>query len=155
MEGKERKVSGAEEMAALAREVAEKLKAGDILLLYGDLGSGKTTFTQALARIVGVEEAVTSPTFTVVSEYEARGTAGINKLVHVDLYRLGDRAEEDVAVRELWERPQAFPGIVVVEWAERLRQEIPGSIKIYFRHGENKDERRVNCFWGRGVAYFR
>src|SRR5688572_16710976 len=88
----------------IAAEMASTLKSGDVLLLYGELGSGKTTFVQGLARALGITDSVTSPTFTIVGDYavnflplsegEQEGVGKrITTLVHVDLYRL----EEETA----------------------------------------------------------
>src|SRR5882724_912942 len=81
-----------EDTAAVGRELASTLAAGDVLLLYGDLGAGKTAFVRGLAEGLGVSrDAVSSPTFTLIQEY--RG--GRLPLFHVDLYRIEDRREFD------------------------------------------------------------
>lgn len=98
----------AEETFAFAKRVAEKLKGGEIILLNGDLGAGKTTFTKGLARALGVKETVTSPTFTYVKEYDGRLT-----LYHFDMYRVSDADE----VYELGLEEYFYKGgVVVVEW---------------------------------------
>lgn len=98
----------AEETFALAKRVADKLKGGEIILLNGDLGAGKTTFTKGLARALGVKETVTSPTFTYVKEYDGRLT-----LYHFDMYRVSDADE----VYELGLEEYFYKGgVVVVEW---------------------------------------
>ena len=84
-----RDVETVEETWALAREIASTLKPGDVLCLEGDLGAGKTTFTQGLAKALGVPGRVTSPTFCIVQEH-----LGPVLLVHMDLYRL--HGEDDV-----------------------------------------------------------
>jgi len=106
-----------------AARLAAELTAGTVLLLSGDLGSGKTAFVRGIAEGLGVDPAeVTSPTFTLVHEY--RG--GRLPLVHVDLYRL-DRADlDEIGLdQDLAER-----GVLAVEWAERLTRAIPGAIRI-------------------------
>ena len=74
----------------LAQKVADKCQGGEIILLNGDLGAGKTTFTKGFAAALGVKENVTSPTFTIMKEYEGR-----KKLYHFDLYRILDEQELD------------------------------------------------------------
>lgn len=142
----ERIVRGVGEMDSYAKEVAEKVKAGDVLLLYGDLGAGKTTFVQALARELGVDERVTSPTFTVVSEYEVAGENDIDVLWHVDLYRLDDRAERDPAVADVLERAATLNGVTVIEWADRLTKPVGRSWQLCFSYGEKNEERIVSGF---------
>src|SRR5712671_7265026 len=102
-----------EETAAVGRELAATLSAGDVLLLYGDLGAGKTAFVKGLAEGLGVSrDEVSSPTFTLVQEY--RG--GRLTLFHVDLYRIEDPREiDDLGLDELAEE-----GVLAIEWAEKL-----------------------------------
>lgn len=107
----------------IAAALAGDLVPGDVVLLHGDLGAGKTVFVKGLAEGLGLDPAdVTSPTFTVVHEY--RG--GRLPLQHLDLYRL-DRAELD----ELGlDAALADRGVVVVEWAERLERAIPSAWRV-------------------------
>jgi tRNA threonylcarbamoyladenosine biosynthesis protein TsaE len=104
----------------IARFIGEKLRDGDVLALTGELGSGKTCFTGGLARGLGVDEKyqITSPTFTLINEYPAK-----YKLYHFDVYRLKDYSEfEDLGYEEyLGEK-----GVVVIEWAEKIAQILPG-----------------------------
>jgi tRNA threonylcarbamoyladenosine biosynthesis protein TsaE len=102
-----------EETTAVGRDLAATLSAGDVLLLYGDLGAGKTAFVRGLAEGLGVpREEVSSPTFTLIQEY--RG--GRLTLFHVDLYRIEDPREFD----ELGLDEIAVGGVLAIEWAERL-----------------------------------
>jgi tRNA threonylcarbamoyladenosine biosynthesis protein TsaE len=105
---------------ALAARLTAALQPGDLILLEGDLGAGKTTFTQGMARALGVSEAVTSPTFVLMNVYPTG--AGFD-LVHVDVYRL-DRLSEvvDLALPEMLEDG----AVVVVEWGERAAAALPG-----------------------------
>ncbi len=99
-----------EESSAAGERLAAALRAGDVILLHGDLGAGKTAFVRGLARGLGVDpDEVTSPTFALIQEYRGRTT-----LFHVDLYRLAPREVEDLGLDDL-----VPDGIVAVEWAER------------------------------------
>ncbi len=108
-----------EDLQPLASALAEVLKSGDILLLYGPLGAGKTTFTQALARAlaVGENQYVSSPSFALMHEYHGR-----LPIAHMDLYRLAD--EDDVEAAGLLDY---FGGetVCIVEWPERLGELTP------------------------------
>ncbi len=102
----------------LAQALATTTEAGFCLLLTGDLGSGKTTLTQALGLALGIEDVITSPTFTLLQEYpEAR-----LPLYHCDLYRLPDLIDwDDPAAADL-ELSQRRDGLLVIEWPQRLQQ---------------------------------
>ena len=132
-------VGSVEETWALARRLAAELRPGDVVCLEGDLGAGKTTFTQGLAAALGVEGRVTSPTFCLVQEH--RG--GDAYLVHMDLYRL--HGEDDVLAIG-WEDYLAAGAIIVVEWPERAGALIPADARhIVFTHLDG-DERRLVQF---------
>jgi tRNA threonylcarbamoyladenosine biosynthesis protein TsaE len=121
--------------ARSARELAASLQTGDVVLLFGDLGAGKTAFVKGLAAGLGVApQEVSSPTFTIVQEY--RG--GRLTLFHVDLYRLSDPREiEDLGLDEI-----AADGILAIEWAEKLPREVPGAVVVRIEHGDG-DTRRI------------
>ena len=103
--------SSPEETAALAAELAGSLRPGDVVLVSGDLGAGKSTFVRGALRALGVTGPVTSPTFTVSRRYHARG----RDLSHLDLYRLGDMAAEDPS---LLDDEVGGDRIAFVEWPE-------------------------------------
>lgn len=118
-------VKSVEDTQKLAKFLAKFLEEEDVILLDGDLGAGKTTFTQSLAKALGIEEVVNSPTFSIVNEYE------FNKgvLYHFDLYRI-EEAEElfDIGFEEYFLKE----GIIIIEWAEKFINEIPQPwLKIY------------------------
>ncbi|WP_243653013.1 tRNA (adenosine(37)-N6)-threonylcarbamoyltransferase complex ATPase subunit type 1 TsaE [Tumebacillus sp. BK434] len=107
-----------DETQAVAKALGAIVQPGDLLCLTGDLGAGKTTFTQGLARGLGVEEPVSSPTFTIIKEYDE----GRIPLYHMDIYRLGESAaEEDLGFDEYF----FGEGVSVVEWAEWLQEVLP------------------------------
>ncbi len=132
------KVRSVEETWKLAASLAKELKRGDIVCLEGELGAGKTTFTQGLAAALGVPGRVTSPTFCIVQEHESPDVL----LVHMDLYRLS--GEDDVLAIG-WEDYLERGAIVVIEWPERAGSLVPaGARHIVFRHGDGgEDERAV------------
>lgn len=138
-------VGSVEETWALARMFAEDLKPGDVVCLEGDLGAGKTTFTQALAAALGVRGRVTSPTFCIVQEHHPSAESRLypHLLVHMDLYRL--TGEDDVLAIG-WEDYRSEGAILVVEWPERAGTLIPASAKhVILTHTGGKDEdRRVD-----------
>jgi tRNA threonylcarbamoyladenosine biosynthesis protein TsaE len=103
--------------------VAAELRAGSVIALHGELGSGKTTFVKGLAAALGVPDLVTSPSFSLVNEYEGR-----MQLFHVDLYRL--HGPQEVQLLDL-DTIVATGGITVIEWAERGEDLLPeGTLHI-------------------------
>lgn len=114
---------GEVETRAVAEALAATLVPGDLVLLHGDLGAGKTVFVKGLAQGLGVDpDAVTSPTFTLVHEY----LGGRLPLLHLDLYRLAATDLDEVGL----DPDLAARGVVVVEWAERLTRRPAGAIRI-------------------------
>lgn len=107
-----------EETAALGGRLADALKTGRVVAFTGDLGAGKTAFVSGMARALGVEERVTSPTFTIVNEYEG----GRLPLFHFDMYRLGG-ADELFHIG--WEDYLSRGGVCAVEWSERVEEALP------------------------------
>ena len=112
-----------QETAAIATALADELQAGDVLLLSGTLGAGKTAFVRGLAEGLGIDPRdVSSPTFTLVHEY--RG--GRFTLYHVDLYRLDRAATDDLGLDELGVRD----GVLAIEWPDRLTHPLAGARTI-------------------------
>ena len=129
-------VGSVEETWALAKRLAAELKSGDIVCLEGDLGAGKTTFTQGLAAALGVPGRVNSPTFCIVQEHK-----GASYLVHMDLYRLHN---EDDVIAIGWEDYLAEGAILVVEWPERAGSLIPADARhVVFTHLAGEESRRI------------
>jgi tRNA threonylcarbamoyladenosine biosynthesis protein TsaE len=125
-----------EDTAAIGREMASTLSAGDVLLLYGDLGAGKTAFVRGLAEGLGIpRDEVSSPTFTLIQEYRA----GRLPLFHVDLYRIDDPREFD----ELGLDEIAEDGVLAIEWAEKLpaRLKPSGYLNVIITHGDGNQRR--------------
>ena len=129
-------VSSVEETWALAKELAKELKPGDVVCLEGDLGAGKTTFTQGLAAALGVPGRVTSPTFCIVQEHQSPDVL----LVHMDLYRL--HGEEDVEAIG-WEDYLSRGAIIAVEWPERAGALLPSSAHHVAFHHKGEEKRRI------------
>jgi tRNA threonylcarbamoyladenosine biosynthesis protein TsaE len=124
-----------EETRQLGVRLAELLKPGDVLALEGGLGAGKTTFAQGIARGLGVEETVDSPTFTIIKEYEGR-----LPLYHMDVYRL-EYPDEDLG----WDEFFYGDGVTLVEWAGRIEHLLPEhTVRITLSVGE--DGQRVIAF---------
>ena len=112
-----------EETATVARGLAATLGAGDVLLLSGQLGAGKTAFVRGLAQGLGIADGdVSSPTFTLVHEY--RG--GRLTLYHVDLYRLERAATDDLGLDEMG----IADGILAIEWPDRLTHPLAGAREV-------------------------
>lgn len=118
-----------------AKDFAKNLKTGDIVVLSGELGSGKTKFTQGILEYFGLENEISSPTFTVVNEHHANG---IN-IYHFDVYRLEDTDEfYAIGGEEYLEN-----GICIIEWGEIIEQILPkGYIKITFEKDDNNPDYR-------------
>ena len=98
-----------------------------VLCLYGDLGSGKTTFTQCVASKLGIGDHVVSPTFVIIKTYNlpqtTHSTSGFKKLIHIDAYRLdGEEGMEKLGWKEIIENPE---NLVVIEWPQRIEKILP------------------------------
>ena len=126
------------ETRALGQRLAERLKPGQIVAFTGDLGAGKTAFVSGMAQGLGISDRVTSPTFTIVNEYEG----GRLPLFHFDLYRLSS-AEELFDIG--WEDYLARGGVCAVEWSENAAQALEGEpvIRVDIQRGAGDDQRVV------------
>lgn len=121
----------------IAKRFAATLRPGDVVCLEGDLGSGKTTFTQGLCAALGAKRAVVSPTFCIVSEHPSESFL----VVHMDLYRL--HGEEDV-LQIGWEDYLARGAVLVVEWPDRAGSLIQEDAKhVRFSYGDQEGDRTI------------
>lgn len=136
----------AEQTQALARRLAGQLEKGDVINLTGELGAGKTAFSQGLASGLGVEERVTSPTFAIIKEYSGR-----LPLYHMDVYRLSSPAElVDLGYEEYF----FGDGVTVVEWGDKVIELFPPDyLEVVFELG-GIDKRKITFIpngqrWGK------
>ena len=126
----------------LGAALAERLKPGTVVAFSGDLGAGKTAFVRGMARGLGISERVTSPTFTIVNEYEG----GRLPLFHFDMYRLGSSDELfDIG----WEDYLARGGVCAVEWSENVSDAMEGDcIRVDIRRGAHDNQRLITIEGG-------
>ena len=126
-----------EETEALGARLADALAEGRVVAFTGDLGAGKTAFVSGMARALGVEERVTSPTFTIVNEYEG----GRLPLFHFDMYRL-DSADELFHIG--WEDYLDRGGVCAVEWSENVTGAIePDAVRVSILRGDGDNDRVI------------
>ncbi|MGF7088758.1 tRNA threonylcarbamoyladenosine biosynthesis protein TsaE [Kroppenstedtia sanguinis] len=124
-----------EETRSLAQSVARGLQPGDVILLEGDLGAGKTTFAQGVATGLGIGESVDSPTFTLIKEYHG----GRLPLYHMDVYRI-QSPEEELG----WDEYFYGEGVTLVEWASRIAPWLPEKrIQVEITHEGNCRQLRI------------
>lgn len=123
-----------QETREFASSVAEKFKTtGGVIALIGDLGAGKTTFTQGFALSLGIQDKIISPTFTLMRQHHLPDTDRM--LYHLDLYRLETVNPTEIGLTELMDNPQ---NIVLIEWAEKLGGKLPKeALVIIFKHLQN------------------
>jgi len=124
-----------DETKDLGRKLGEKLKRGDVVCLYGELGSGKTVLVKGIASVFGINERdITSASFTIIAEYDA-----VIPFYHIDLYRVAENKVSELGLQEYIGRD----GIAVIEWAERAEEEIPeNSIKVSLNY-EGEEMREI------------
>ena len=129
--------NSAQQTEQLGEKLGQILMPGTVLAYTGDLGAGKTAFTRGLARGLEIPERITSPTFTIVNEYEG----GRLPLFHFDMYRLGSSDELfDIG----WEDYLVRGGVCAVEWSENVDDVLDSdTIRVDIRRGESDDQRRI------------
>ena len=119
---------------ALGKKIGQQLVAGDVLVLDGDLGAGKTSFTKGLAAGLEIPDIIKSPTFTIIHEYQD----GRLPLYHMDAYRLENGGAEDLGLEEYFDGD----GVSVVEWAEFVEDELPADfLAIHFKRTDDDNTR--------------
>ncbi len=130
---------------SFAQKLASLLSAGTVIAMTGDLGTGKTTFTQGFAKGLGVQSDVGSPTFKLVSEYEGADL----KLYHIDCYRLNNETEFMNIGGENYLDP--VEGITIIEWSEKIAKVLPGNcIKLHFKRVKDSENKRELTIKGLG-----
>lgn len=135
----EYKSASPEQTALLAKKLADIIQPGTVICLNGDLGAGKTLFVQNLAKALGVQGDITSPTFNLMNIYE-----GKISIFHFDLYRLEQEYElEEIGFYDYVEEPE---GLVLIEWAEKFMDCLPENyISLEIQRTE-QEQQRILCF---------
>lgn len=135
-------IKNEEETKQFGYELASKLQRGQVVALIGDLGTGKTALTKYIAEGLGIDDNITSPTFTIVQEYKQ----GRIPLYHFDVYRVYDIDElYEIGIEEYF----YGDGVCVVEWADLIEEILPeNTIKVYIEYGETEGERIYNVYFG-------
>lgn len=119
----------------MGREIGSSLKQGEILALVGDLGAGKTVFVQGVAHGLGIKNRIVSPTFILMRKY--------NNFYHVDLYRLEGDVEKEVENLGLLDILKDKNNIVAIEWAEKIKDLLPGNTTLIHFENLGEDERKI------------
>ena len=133
-----------EETKNIGQQIAAKLHAGDILALGGDLGAGKTVITSGIAEYFGFVEGISSPTFTIVNQYDAPNIT----LYHLDVYRI-EKAEEmyDIGLEDML----YSDGITIIEWAEKIEKLLPSTailVRMERDYSKGDNYRLITVDWG-------
>lgn len=143
---KELIINNAEEMMELGQKLAQQVCSGDVLLLDGDLGAGKTTFTKGLALGLGIKRNIKSPTFTLIREYRD----GKLPLYHMDMYRLEETGAGDIGLDDYFNGD----GVCVIEWSQFIDDELPSQYLImHILKDENDFDKRYVTLEARGDQY--
>ncbi|NWF60921.1 MAG: tRNA (adenosine(37)-N6)-threonylcarbamoyltransferase complex ATPase subunit type 1 TsaE [Fischerella sp.] len=123
----------AEATRSLGIILGQCLNAGSVILLEGDLGAGKTTLVQGIGEGLGITEPIVSPTFTLINEY----TQGRLPLYHLDLYRLEPQEVAALNLETYWEGVEVPPGIVAIEWADRMPYKPSSYLSLHLMNGND------------------
>lgn len=124
----------------LGIKLGQSLVAGSVLLLEGDLGTGKTTLVQGIGEGLGIVDSIVSPTFTLINEY----TEGRLPLYHLDLYRLQTEEVAQLNLESYWNGREYTLGIVAIEWAERLAYQPPTYLRLCLTYAN--EQRQLEIF---------
>ncbi|MDY2960126.1 MAG: tRNA (adenosine(37)-N6)-threonylcarbamoyltransferase complex ATPase subunit type 1 TsaE [Hornefia sp.] len=136
---REVKLRNKQEVMKFGESLAKDMYPGDVLALVGELGTGKTTLTKAIAKGLGITELITSPTFTIVKEY----TSGRLPMFHFDVYRLESGAQLTAVGGEDYFHAG---GVCIVEWADKVAEILPDDTKVIFlEYGKEEGERIYRC----------
>lgn len=138
------KINSKEEIEKITQDFVANLEpkngTATVVGLYGDLGAGKTTFAQAVARSMGIGEMVVSPTFVIEKIYELSGQK-FSHLIHIDAYRLESSSE---LVSLGWDKITSDPkNLILIEWPERVSDVMPEHVKIHIKHSDNETAREI------------
>ncbi|KKQ56284.1 MAG: putative ATPase or kinase [Parcubacteria group bacterium GW2011_GWA2_38_13] len=135
----------AQETIELGKRLASKLRGGEVICLYGNLGAGKTTLIKGIAQGLGVKKIVTSPTFILINVYKVkRQMSNVKCLIHIDCYRIDSARDiENIGAAEYFGNPNS---VVVIEWPERIKDILPKKrMEIHIAmKGEGKREISIN-----------
>ena len=129
----------AQETQSLGQKIAANLVGGETFALSGDLGSGKTTFVQGFSKGLGLTSRIISPTFILMRKYQVPG----KDFYHVDLYRLEKDVDKEVinlGLTDVWGKPG---NIVVIEWAEKIKNSIPKNARWIFFENLGEEKRKI------------
>ena len=137
-------ISSKEEMDKIAIDFINGLgsnkQTATVVGLYGNLGAGKTTFTQAVAKSLGIDETVVSPTFVIEKIYELTNQK-FSHLIHIDAYRLESSSElVSIGWNEIISNPE---NLILIEWPERVSDVMPEHVKIQINHLDNENSREI------------
>ncbi len=139
-----KKIFSKNEIPEIAKEILDSLTqkvSATVVALAGDLGAGKTTLTQAIARELGIEENIISPTFVIMKSYKIRDSR-FETLIHIDAYRLDSSTELE---RLGWAELIADPGnLILIEWPERVKEVVPDSATQIFLEHQSDDIRSIS-----------
>lgn len=133
----------------LAKKIAKNLKGGETIALIGELGSGKTIFSSGIAKSIGIQEYVSSPTFNILKLYnipapknKPSGQTTANQLCHIDAYRLKKSSElRELGITDYFNDPNT---ITLIEWADKIQEILPkNTIVITFKTGKKETERFI------------